>query len=131
MDDQDKMDFSALDESVDEVSESVTDREVATPSEVVKSSTRSKPKRTTTRRKATKKVEASKASAPKTVAIQSVYSGTVIADIPNGTSYRWGSPGDVLQVAESDVDYVMGKNGDGTRECCGSSSLPIYFVLVG
>lgn len=120
------------DEGAEEAGESVTEREVATPPEVVKSSTRSeKPKRKATRRKATKKVvKAAKVEAPKTVAIQSVYSGTVVASASGGASYRWEKPGDIVEVAESDVDSVMKKNGDGTRECCGSSSLPVYFVLV-
>ena len=130
--DNDK-DFSAPDEGVEIVSESVTEEEVATPQKsVVKSSTRSKPKtRKATRRKATKKVaKPAKVSAPKTVAIQCIYPGTVMAECPGGERYRWEAPGVVLQVAKSDVDYVMSKNGDGTRECCGSSSTPVYFVIV-
>ncbi len=127
-------DYPAFDKDAEKVGESVTEREVATPPEVVKSSTRSKKKptiRKTTRRKATKKVvKARQVSAPKTVAIQSVYSGAVIASVSSGASYRWDKPGDIVQVAESDVDSVMKKNGDGTRECCGSSSLPVYFVLI-
>ncbi len=128
-------DDPASDEDAEKVGESVTERKVATPPEVVKSSTRSKRKptrRKTTRRRATKKVVATaeEVSAPKTVAIQLVYSGTVIASVSSGASYRWEKPGDIVQVAESDVDNVMEKNGDGTRECCGSSSLPVYFVLV-
>jgi hypothetical protein len=131
----DKEDFSAPEEGAEEAGESVTARDVATPPEVVKSSTRStrKPtRRKMTRRKATEKVvaKAEKVSAPKTVAIQLVYSGTVIANVSSGATYRWESPGDIVQVAESDVDDVMKKNGDGTRECCGSSSLPVYFALV-
>ncbi len=125
-------DIPASDEDAESVGESVTEREVATPPKVVKSSTRSKkPKRKTTRGKATKKViKAAKVEAPKTVAIQSVYPGAVIANVSGGASYRWERPGDIVKVAESDVDSVMKKNGDGTRECCGSSSLPVYFVLV-
>lgn len=99
--------------------ERVLEEEEATPPPKVK---RRKKKRS-------KKSSATKASASPSRSIRSVYPGVVVISqgMPSGAKYRWSSPGSVVQVAAEDVGVVMKKNGSGARECCGSSSLPVYF----
>ncbi len=111
-------DYPAPEEGVEAVGESVT-KEVATPPQVVKRSTRGK-----------KSKKDKTASVSNTTAIASVWSGRVTANgCPSGASYVWDITGAVVQVAAEDVDVVMGKNRSGTRECCGAGTERIYFVF--
>jgi cytoskeletal protein RodZ len=79
-------------------------------------------------KKAKRKPSATKAPASARP-VRSIYPGVIVVStgMPSKASYRWSEIGAVVQVAEEDVDVVMAKNGSGARECCGSSSLPVYF----
>lgn len=85
------------------------------------------------KRKATKKTRKSVASQSKAngvTAILSVTPGIYILPAPSGAKYVWSGPGAQVLVANEDVDFVMAKNGGGTRECCGAGNSRIYFKLL-
>lgn len=60
--------------------------------------------------------------------VQSAWPGKIILpEAPSGTKYVWHYTGEVIGVANEDVEFVMGYNRSG-RACCGSGGRT-YFVI--
>lgn len=112
---------SASDKDAGKDAKRVGDAEVATPT---------KPSVKRGRSKKSGKPEATKAAAPKTVAVRYMAAGARVIQGKSGETYRWSEPGAVLQVAAEDVEALMGLNRSGARACCGADTERTYFDIV-
>jgi hypothetical protein len=60
--------------------------------------------------------------------VQSAWPGKIILpEAPSGALYVWHRTGEMILVADEDVEFVMGYNRSG-RACCGSGGRT-YFVI--
>ena len=74
--------------------------------------------------------EASAEMAPQgAAAVRSVFPTDMKLTGPSGAEYRWPKPGMQVVVAAEDMEFVMGKNRNAGRACCGGSSGHQYFEL--
>jgi hypothetical protein len=62
-------------------------------------------------------------------AIRSLWPGRLKVTAPSGTVYQWDDSGSQVNVAMEDVGFVMGKNRNAGRACCGGSGERTYFEL--
>ena len=91
----------------------------------------SKGKRKTKRAKEVQKPVVSQSQASGKTAIISVVPGIWKSEtMPSGAVYVWSGPGAQVLVANEDVDQVMSRNSNRTRECCGAGGR-IYFQILG
>ena len=63
------------------------------------------------------------------VAIRSLWPARIRVTAPSGLEYIWPSAGSLVVVLAADIDFVLGKNRNVGRACCGGSSERIYFEL--
>lgn len=61
--------------------------------------------------------------------IRSLWPGRLKVTAPSGTVYEWDVAGTQVNVAMEDVGFVMEKNRNAGRACCGGSGERIYFEL--
>ena len=61
--------------------------------------------------------------------IRSLWPGRLKVTVPSGTVYQWEDSGSQVNVAMEDVKFVMEKNRNAGRACCGGSGKRIYFEL--
>jgi hypothetical protein len=64
-----------------------------------------------------------------TTAVRSLWPQVIGLTAPSGASYQWPNAGAQVNVAAEDVEFVMGKNRNAGRACCGGSSGHQYFEL--
>jgi len=64
-----------------------------------------------------------------TVVVRSLWPSRLRVTAPSGLSYEWSGGGDQVNVLATDIEFVMGKNRNEGRACCGSSGERIYFEL--
>jgi hypothetical protein len=64
------------------------------------------------------------------VAIQSLWPARMKVVAPSGSEYFWPKAGSVTHVMASDVEFVMSKNRNVGRACCGASAERIYFQIL-
>ena len=131
MSDSEELEMSLPESEVEPEAEQPEPVEVSSeePERVLKEEEATPPVKVKRRKKRSKKSSATKASASQSRLVRSIYSGVVVIShgMPSKATYRWSAPGSVVSVAAADVGAVMKKNGSGARECCGSSSTPVYF----
>ena len=90
----------------------------------------SKGKRKTKRAEKVQKPVVSQSQASGKTAIISVVPGIWKTEtMPSGAKYVFSGPGSQVLVANEDVDALMSRNSNRTRECCGSGGR-IYFQLL-
>lgn len=63
------------------------------------------------------------------ITIRSLWPARLKVTAPSGNVYEWGDAGSQVNVAMDDVEFVMGKNRNAGRACCGDSGDRIYFEL--
>ena len=63
------------------------------------------------------------------VVVRSLWPSRLRITAPSGLSYEWSGGGDQVNVLATDIEFVMGKNRNEGRACCGSSGERIYFEL--
>ncbi|MCK5547451.1 MAG: hypothetical protein KAI64_00440 [Thermoplasmata archaeon] len=64
-----------------------------------------------------------------TIAIRSLWPSPIRVQAPSGLAYLWSGGGDQVNVLATDIEFVLGKNRNVGRACCGDSSERIYFEL--
>jgi len=90
----------------------------------------SKGKRKTKRTRKVEKSVISQSQASGKTAILSVVPGIWKSEtMPSGAKYVWSGPSAQVLVANEDVDAVMSRNSNRTRECCGAGGR-IYFQIL-
>lgn len=62
-------------------------------------------------------------------AVRSLFPSTLRVTAPSGQVYLWERSGVQVNVAAQDLEFVMGKNRNTGRACCGGSSGHRYFEL--
>lgn len=62
-------------------------------------------------------------------AVRSLFPSTVRLTAPSGSVYLWERAGTQVNVAAADLEFVMGKNRNTGRACCGGSGGRRYFEL--
>lgn len=62
-------------------------------------------------------------------AVRSVFPTDMKLTGPSGAEYRWPKPGMQVVVAAEDMEFVMGKNRNAGRACCGGTRGHQYFEL--
>ena len=63
------------------------------------------------------------------VPIRSLWPSRIVVTAPSGTRYEWERGGSQVNVEAADVEFVMSKNRNAGRACCGSSGERIYFEI--
>lgn len=63
------------------------------------------------------------------VAIQNLWPTRLKIVAPSGTEYMWLRAGDVQHVMAGDVEFVMSKNRNVGRACCGANAEKLYFKI--
>jgi len=63
------------------------------------------------------------------VIIRSLWPSRIKLTAPSGLTYEWSGGGAQVNVLVTDIEFVMGKNRNAGRACCGSSGERIYFEL--
>jgi hypothetical protein len=63
------------------------------------------------------------------VVIRSLWPSVLRLTAPSGLTYQWNGGGDQVNVLATDIEFVMGKNRNVGRACCGASSERIYFEM--
>jgi hypothetical protein len=61
--------------------------------------------------------------------IRSLFPAHLRLTAPSGAVYEWVRSGVQVNVAAEDVEFVMGRNRNVGRACCGSSGERLYFEL--
>lgn len=76
-------------------------------------------------------VEASPAELPpgEIVPIRSLWPARMKLQGPSGTVYEWERGGAQVNVEREDAEFVMGRNRNAGRACCGSSGQRLYFEI--
>lgn len=64
-----------------------------------------------------------------TIAVRSLWPAHIKLTAPSGLEYEWKSAGAQVNVLATDIEFVMGRNRNEGRACCGSSGERIYFEL--
>lgn len=63
------------------------------------------------------------------IAIQNLWPVRMKVVAPSGIEYFWSKAGDVQHVMAGDVEFVMSKNRNVGRACCGANAEKLYFKI--
>jgi len=63
------------------------------------------------------------------VVVRSLWPSIIKLTAPSGLEYQWSGAGDQVNVLATDIEFVLGRNRNVGRACCGASSERIYFEL--